>query len=720
MTQESPTETDVAAPRRTVVVADDDATTRLLIRAALEQDGWTVEEAEDGARAYEAVERIQPNIVLLDVGMPELDGFDVCARLRTLSSVRHVPVMMMTGMDDQDSINRAYEVGATDFLSKPFNYMVLKERLRYMYRAEQDSRELLNERDFVSAVVNNSAALVMILDSAGRVIRFNESCQRASGLCLSLSDVTGKYVWDVLSSPEGRDRDRDTFEQLVFARGTNHYEGSWRTKDGSEREIAWSNSVLLNRDGGVEHVVCTSLDITGRNEAEEKVRFLASYDPLTGLPNRQLVTERLDHAVADGQSAILILNLDRFKNVNATWGRSGGDRLLTMVADRLAKSLRLSSVLARQNPGLRTELGRLGGDEFTVLVTGIEEVSEVGAIAERLQYALERPFKIEDQELATTASIGVALYPTDGPNGETLLRNAESAMHSARETMSGSYHFYSVTMRSSVSDRMSLETDLRQAITRGEPVLHYQPKTFTRSGHIAGAEALVRWQHPSRGLVSPASFISVAEETGLIVPIGEWVLRQACGQVMSWMESGLHVVPVAVNLSLAQFHVADLLGHIASILNETALDPGYLAIEITESMIMRDTREAHETLCRLKELGVQVAIDDFGTGYSTLSSLKDLPINQLKIDQAFIRDLAENQKDVAITRAIIAMAHGLGLTVIAEGVESEEQLAVLREEGCDEVQGFLIGQPRPSDEFTEFLEQTNRETVGVRASSGGR
>ena len=681
-------------------MADDDATTRLLIRAALEQDGWTVEEAEDGAQAYEAVERIQPNILLLDVGMPELDGFDVCARLRALSSARHIPIMMMTGMDDQESINRAYEVGATDFLSKPFNYMVLKERLRYMYRAEQDSRELRNERDFVSAVVNNSAALVMILNSAGRVIRFNESCQRASGL--SLSDVTGQYVWDVLSSPEGRGRDRDTFEQLVFARGTNHYEGSWRTKDGSEREIAWSNSVLLNRDGGVEHVVCTGLDITERNEAEEKVRFLASYDPLTGLPNRRLVTERLDQAVVDGQSAILILNLDRFKNVNATWGRS-----------------RLSTVLARQNPGLRAELGRLGGDEFTVLVTGIEEASEVAAIAERLQHALERPFKIEDQELATTASIGVALYPTDGLNGEMLLRNAESAVHSARETMSGSYHFYSVTMRSSVSDRMSLETDLRQAITRGELVLHYQPKTFTRSGHIAGAEALVRWQHPSRGLVSPASFISVAEETGLIVPIGEWVLRQACGQVMSWMESGLHVVPVAVNLSSAQFHVADLLGHIASILNETALDPSYLAIEITESMIMRDAREAHETLCRLKELGVQVAIDDFGTGYSTLSSLKDLPINQLKIDQAFVRDLAENPKDVAITRAIIAMAHGLGLTVIAEGVESEDQLAVLREEGCDEVQGFLIGQPRPSDEFTEFLEQTNRETVGVHASSGG-
>ena len=276
-------------------------------------------------------------------------------------------------------------------------------------------------------------------------------------------------------------------------------------------------------------------------------------------------------------------------------------------------------------------------------------------------------------------------------------------MHAARETMRGSYHFYSVAMHTNVSDRLSLETELRQAVERDELVLHYQPKTFTRSGHIAGAEALVRWQHPSRGLVAPAVFIDVAEETGLIVPIGEWVLRKACDEVMTWLESGLKAVPVAVNLSSAQFHVADLLARIASILNETALDPSYLAVEITESMVMRDTREAHEILNRLKELGVQVAIDDFGTGYSTLSSLKDLPIHQLKIDQAFVKDLAQGSKDVAITRAIIDMAHGLGLTVIAEGVESEDQLSVLREQGCDEVQGFLIGQPLRSEEFAALL-----------------
>ena len=406
------THADSVLSPRTVLVADDDLTTRLVIRTALEQDGWTVEEAVDGARACEAVEQLQPNIVLLDVGMPELNGFEVCTRLRTLPGARHIPVMMMTGMDDQESINRAYEVGATDFLSKPFNYTVLKQRLRYMYRAEQDSRELRNERDFVSAVVDHSAALVLILDPTGRIIRFNESCEGASGL--SRLEAKDQLVWEVLSSPEDRDRERSTFERLVSDRGTNHYKGSWTTKDGSRREIAWSDSVLLNRDGEVEHVVCTGLDITDRNEAEEKARFLTSYDPVTGLPNRRLVNEHLERAIddADGQQlAVLVLDLDRFKDVNATWGHTAGDQLLTEVGDRLRKSIRLSQMLARHNPNLRTELGRLGGDEFTALVTGVQDANEVATTAKRLQDALGRPFRLRDQQFTVTASVGAALYP---------------------------------------------------------------------------------------------------------------------------------------------------------------------------------------------------------------------------------------------------------------------------------------------------------------------
>ena len=373
------------------------------------------------------------------------------------------------------------------------------------------------------------------------------------------------------------------------------------------------------------------------------------------------------------------------------------------MAERLAKSLRLSDVLARHSQGLRTELGRLAGDDFTVLLTGVSHAKEVAGIIERLQGALHRPFKLEEQEYMVTASVGATLYPADQTDAEGLLRNAESAMCASRDERRGGYHFYSAAMHTSVSRRFSMESELRHAIERGELVLHYQPKVSVETRAIVGAEALVRWQHPSRGLLPPATFIEVAEETGLIVPLGEWVLREACNQVMSWTEKGLRPVPVAVNLSSAQFHLDDLLARIVLILNETAMDTDFLAIEVTESVIMRDARQASELLSRLNELGVQVAIDDFGTGYSSLSSLKDLPVHNLKIDRAFIEDLAESPKDVAVTRAIIAIGHGLGLTVVAEGVESEEQFAILREEKCDEIQGFLISPPVPGDQFTSWL-----------------
>ena len=674
--------------KRTVLIADDDEPTRVLIRAALEPDGWTVEEAADGIGACESFERVQPDFVLLDVSMPNLNGFEACARLRTLRSGRHVPVMMMTARDDPESVSRAYEAGATEYLSKPFNFTILRQRLRHMHRAHQDARDLRNERDFVSAVVDNSAALVLILDPTGRIIRFNERCVRASGL--QLLDVEGKQVWDVLSSPEERESEREAFDRLTSERGTSHYEGCWITKDGSRREIAWFNSVIVNDDGDVEHVVCTGLDMTDRNQAEERVRFLASYDPLTGLANRRLVAERLQEAIvtadADGQRlAIILLGLDRFKHINATLGHGRGDLVLKEVAERLARSLRLSDVLSRYIPDDRMELGRLQGDEFSVLLPGIPDVNAVAAVIERLQSALNRPFKVESQEYSITASVGATLYPDDGDDAERLLSNAASAMHAAREERRGTYHFYSDSMQTVVSARLALETELRQAIEREELVLHYQPKVLCGTGVICGAEALVRWQHPSRGLLLPDLFIEIAEETGLIVPLGEWVLREACNQVVRWLEEGLHAVPVAVNLSPAQFNLEDLLMRVASILNTTGMDANYLALEVTESTVMRSTHDAGEILSHLRTLGAKIAIDDFGTGYSTLGSLKDLPFHSLKIDRAFIKDLTEGSRDAAITRAIIAMAHGLGLTVVAEGVDSQNQLDVLRDQGCDEI-----------------------------------
>ena len=410
------TNADNSSSNRIAVVADDDATTRLLIRAALEEDGWTVEEAADGAVACEIVERLQPDVVLLDVDMPGLDGFKACARLRTLRGCQHTPVMMITAMDDQESICRAYDAGATDFLPKPPSFVVLRQRLQYMHRSEQNSRQLRNERDFVSAVVDHSAALVLILDPTGRIVRFNESCERVSGF--SLNEAKGKRIWDILSDPQERDRERATFERLISQRRHNRYDGTWMTRDATPRQIVWSNSVLVNSGGDVEYVVCTGLDVTDLSEAEERIRFLAAYDPLTGLPNRQLVTERLGRAIAeadDGQQiAVLILDLDRFNDVNASLGRPAGDQILKEVADRLAKSLRLTDMLARQVSDLRTELGCLGGDEFTAIVTGISDAKEVTGIIERLQHALDRPFTLEGQKLVVSSSVGAALYPADG------------------------------------------------------------------------------------------------------------------------------------------------------------------------------------------------------------------------------------------------------------------------------------------------------------------
>ena len=387
-------EPDTVQPPRTVLVAEDDAIMRRIIRRALEKDGWAVEEVENGELACGAFGRRLPAVVLLDVEMPELNGIDTCQKLRTLPGGDHIPVLMITGLDDKDSIKRAYQAGATDFLAKPFDYTVLRQRVQYMYRASQAMRELQRERDFVSAMVDTSAALVLSLDRDGRILRFNPSCEHTSGL--SERDVHRTRLWEIFSCPDERDRERLMFEQLVSERRARDYEGSWTAIDGTRREIAWSNAVLVDADGEVEQVVCTGLDITERKQAQDSVRFLASYDPLTGLPNRRLMVERVDQAIAatgaDGQLAVLLLDLDRFNQVNARAGHAAADRLLRDVSERLANSLRLGDVLARHSRDLRTELGRLGGAEFTVLLTGMSEVTDVAGVIERLQRGLSRPF----------------------------------------------------------------------------------------------------------------------------------------------------------------------------------------------------------------------------------------------------------------------------------------------------------------------------------------
>jgi diguanylate cyclase (GGDEF)-like protein len=427
------------------------------------------------------------------------------------------------------------------------------------------------------------------------------------------------------------------------------------------------------------------------------VRHLANYDELTGLPNRSMFHQSVAHALADARRngsalAILFIDVDRFKNVNDTLGHEVGDKALKEIGERLRGSLRETDTVAR-----------LGGDEFVVLAERLAQPDQVAAVAQKVLAAVARPLLLEAQEIHPTASIGISTCPGDSQDIQSLMKNADIAMYRAKEQGGNNYQFYSAQMNLHTLGRLALEADLRRALVRNEFVLHFQPKAELASGRIAGVEALVRWQPQGRSLVQPADFIRFAEESGLIIPIGEWVMRAACLRNKAWRDQGLPPLRVAVNLSARQFGQDSLVQDVARALNEAGLDAAALEFEITESMVMADPERAVRTLDRLKKMGVYLSIDDFGTGHSSLAYLKRFPIDSVKIDRSFIRGLPGDADDAAITEAIIAMAHSLRLKVIAEGVESEAQLAFLRGRGCDEIQGFYLGRPVPEDELLKML-----------------
>jgi len=424
-----------------------------------------------------------------------------------------------------------------------------------------------------------------------------------------------------------------------------------------------------------------------RKQAESNLTFFANHDALTSLPNRFMFNERLTQALARAHRqgkmvAVLFIDLDRFKVINDTLGHDAGDRLLIELATQLRGCLRENDTIARQ-----------GGDEFVVLIEDIHDPNQVTGVAQKILETVAEPHVLGGQEFRITASIGISVYPTEGADLQTLLKNADIAMYRAKEQGKNNFQFYSAEMNQHTFERLALETSLRRAIEREEFLLHYQPKTDLRSGRITGVEALVRWRHPELGMVSPAQFIPLAEETGLIGPIGDWVLRTACTEAQRWNMQVAPGMSVAVNLSARQFAREDLAQSITSALSESGLEPRWLEIEITESTVMHDAKRAARVLQQLKDMGIRIAIDDFGTGYSSLGYLKSFPIDSVKIDRSFILDIPHDNDDVAITRAVIAMAHSLRLRVIAEGVETEEQYHFLRNHDCDEMQGYYFSEP---------------------------
>jgi diguanylate cyclase (GGDEF)-like protein/PAS domain S-box-containing protein len=640
--------------------------------------------------------------VLLDVDMPGRDGHEICAELRAAAG-ELLPIVMVTGMDDVQSVEKAYHAGATDFIAKPINWALLGHRVKYLHRAHQAMQDLQAAKAETVAILKAVPDLLFEVDSDARFIDYHSP--RTDLLAAPPEFFLGKRIDEVLPKAA---------TQVCLAAMRAADENGTSTGGQFELQLAngsfWfelSVSRKEARPGERPHFIFLSRDITERRSAEQRIRRLAYFDALTELPNRQSFLERVDREIALARRAgtrlgVMFMDLDGFKNVNDSMGHGVGDLCLKLAADRLRQGLRPGDALTRASPSTDIELARLGGDEFTVLILGIAEPEDALLVANRMRDMMRRPFVLEGREVLLSASIGIAIYPDDGGDAIALLKHADTAMYHAKNQGRDNFQFYSESLTQRAVRRMNLASSLRRALERGEFHLLYQPLYDLKQNRISSVEALIRWECPEEGTIGPMDFIPLAEETGLIVPIGEWVLRTACADGAHWLREGLDL-RIAVNLSPLQFRSPGLAQATRDALSQAGLPPGRLELEVTEGAVMEDDVLTVSTLQSLRDMGVRVALDDFGTGYSSMSYLKRMSLNTIKIDRTFISGLPGNAEDHAIVRAILSLAKSLGFSVTAEGVETAEQARTLVSMACDTLQGYFFSRPVPPSEIPALV-----------------
>ena len=694
-----------------VLIIDDDPMVRLIVSEALADSGYEVVEVASGEEGVARFTETPADLVLLDVMMPGLNGYQTCQILRQLPAGDSVPIIVMTGLDDRRAIHDAYDSGATDFITKPIVPDLLPYRVRYALRASQALRDAMRSHALLASSqrIANMGSWEWVCDE--QTLECSEEWARIQGTAHQSGDLVPAAPTALLA--QVHPDDHASVEQalrLAMSEGLP-YRIDYRIvrEDGVICRLFEETDVEQDSGGRVKAVRGIIHDITQQTEADHRIRRLAYFDQLTGLGNRALFREMmqqwLPYSARRGLGcAVMIIGLDRFKLINETFGPEVGDQVLKAVSERLSASLRADDMAAEgMMSDAEDRLARLGSDEFTILLVDISEPEQASRVAHRIIESLNQPIFVGQREVTVSAGVGIAMVPQDGEEIDALMRNADTAMHVAKDSGRSQICFYNQAMSVSVEKRLTLESELRHALEKEQFRIFYQAKVDARTSQIVGAEALIRWQHPVRGMVSPIDFIPVAEDSGLIVPMTDWIIQTVCRQIAVWEAQGLSVAPISINLAGASFQKDGLIESVRQAMLASRVASRLLEFEVTESSLMRDLDRTRIILGELKQLGLKLSIDDFGTGYSSLTYLKRFPVDILKIDRSFVTDVITDENDAALTSAIIAMGTSLKLELIAEGVETWDHAHFLLARGCYLMQGYLFAKPLPGEAFEALL-----------------
>jgi len=688
---------ELALVQPTVLLVDDEPDERLLVRRELETAGMRVHECNSGEAALQKLSSITPDLVLLDLIMPGQDGIETCREIRKHPNFKDIPVLMLTGVDGLEYIRKAFDAGATDFITKTTQFDFVAQRIKYALRNSSRTLDLKTWQQQLKQV--HQVAKIGYWQLSVPDCRILLSDEALKLFTIERGDIDNSFssFLDLVHLSD-RDKVKTVIDNALFNHHKLNIDYRTITKNGAERFVNLQGEVNYN-NGSPLSIVGLIQDITERKKSEASMQHQALYDSLTDLSNRRLFQERLSHAMSKAHReekllAVCFFDLDQFKMINDNLGHAVGDELLKSVAKRLRSTMRQGDIVAR-----------ISGDEFALAIEGLSNVDELEKIVEKLRFRLSQPYRLRGHKIYSSASIGVALYPLDSADRDTMLRNADAAMYRAKELGGNCFCYYTHDMNDRARRRLELEKNLRKAISNQELCLYYQPQIDSDTNEVVGVEALLRWKHPEFGLLPPSKFLSIADDSGLIFSIGQWALLTACHDLRRWHQSGYEHVRLSINMSARQFAQESIIGNVSDVLRSTGLNPNSICVEITEDAAMKNISGTIETMNQFRSLGLRTAIDDFGAGHFSMNLLQKLPIDSLNVDRSFIMRIAGREQDGNTAKGIIALAHSLGLKVVAEGVETKIQAEFLRRHRCDVLQGYYFSPPVPANEIENFLQQ---------------